>query len=955
MIVADLHIHSRFSRATARDLDPEHLWLAAQHKGVDLLGTGDFTHPGWMEELKEKLVATGDGAFALRPGLEAALAPQVLPSCRRPVRFLLSGEISCIYKRHGATRKVHVLVLMPGIEAVEKLNARLARLGNIKSDGRPILGLDARDLLELCLDVEPGVIFIPAHIWTPWFSLFGSKSGFDRIEDCFADLTGHIQALETGLSSDPAMNWRLSALDRFTLVSNSDAHSPANLAREANLLGCAPTYQDLAAALADRQGKSFAGTLEFFPDEGKYHLDGHRKCGQRLMPDQTRRHGGRCPVCGGAITVGVLSRVEDLADRPAGQGPQHRKPFESLVPLGEVLGEVMQRGANTKGVRQALGELCAKLGPELYILRQAPLEELRRVGGPLLAEAIGRMRSGRVWLEGGYDGEFGVVRLFDPAERRELTGQKALWQAAPAPEPPPRRAANSGSTAPASPPPDLSLLASRPQAAMPGLGELNDEQRQGVDYRGGHLILRAGPGTGKTRLLVARAASLLGEGLAPERLQLVTFTRKAAAELAERLGAASPEAAAGVGTFHSLGRQVLGQVLDRPLQVLDEEARLALVGRLAKKAGLKAGYLASALTLAKQRMEDPAEPALRPWFRAYQEALEREGVLDLDDLVRRAALALLAQPDLARAWQERLDHLLVDEYQDVNPAQVALIKALCGPATQVAAIGDPDQAIYGFRGAESRLFARFSQDFAGARALALTRNYRSTASILAAAQALISAQPDPTRPNLEAQAGAGPLPLHAHLPSPEAEAQWVAGKVVELLGGLDSRQVEAGEGKTGGGYAAGEVAVLYRLHAQAPIIAEALERAGVPVQVAAQEPLAETDPLDFKAQRVSLLSMHAAKGLEFPVVFVTGLEEGLLPYQPPERPASPLDEERRLLYVALTRARQRLYLSRATRRSLFGRERQPGLTPYLSEIPYALLQTEHMTIRPRKPRQMGLF
>lgn len=968
MIVADLHLHSRYSRATSRDLDPEHLWLAAQHKGLDLLGTGDFTHPQWLAELREKLVETGDGAYVLKPELAAALAPQVPASCRRAVRFLLSGEISCIYKRHGATRKVHVLIIMPHLAAVEALNARLARLGNIRSDGRPILGLDARDLLELCLEVEPGVIFIPAHIWTPWFSLFGSKSGFDRIEDCFGDLTGHIEALETGLSSDPAMNWRLSALDRYTLVSNSDAHSPDKLAREANLLNCQPTYPALAAALADHEGEAFAGTLEFFPDEGKYHLDGHRKCNQRLSPEETRRHGGRCPVCGGAITVGVLSRVEELADRPAGQGPVIRRAFESLVPLGEVLGEVMQRGPATKGVRQALQELRAKLGPELYILRQAPLEELGRVGGPLLAEAIDRMRGGRVWLEGGYDGEFGVVRLFDPSEHRELSGQKALWQgSAPAPPNPPRRA-NPAAAPPSMPPASLPLTnltnltcLTCPANQAPAGGELNLEQRRGVDYRGGHLLLRAGPGTGKTRLLVARAAALLDEGLAPERLQLVTFTRKAAGELAERLVASRPGAdGVGVGTFHSLGHQVLSQVLDQPLVVLEEEARLALVGQLAKKAGLRAGDLSQALSRAKQDIADPGQPSLRPWFRAYQEALEREGVLDLDDLVRRAALALREQPDLAHAWQDRLEHLLVDEYQDVNPAQVALLQALRGPRTQVAAIGDPDQAIYGFRGADSRLFQAFAQDFPGAATLSLTRNYRSAAPILAAASALIAAQPDPGRHPLLALAAAGPLPVYAHLASPEAEASWLAAKVVELLGGLDSRQVEAGQagqagGGTGGPFSAGEVAVLYRLHAQAPVLAEALERAGVPVQVAAKEPLAETDPLDFKAQRVSLLSMHAAKGLEFPVVFVVGLEEGLLPYQPPERPPAPLEEERRLLYVALTRARQRLFLSRCMARTLFGRTYQPGPSPLLADIPPDLLDKEQMISHKRKPRQMGLF
>lgn len=332
MLIADLHIHSSYSRATAKTLNPENLWLAAQRKGIGLLGTGDFTHPVWLQELEQKLVETGDGAYELNPESARALAAEVPGPCRAPVRFLLSGEISTIYKRHGVTRKVHSLILAPDFAAARRINARLDRLGNITSDGRPILGLDTRDLLELCLDEAPEVIFIPAHIWTPWFSLFGSKSGFDALEECFDDLSGHIHALETGLSSDPAMNWRLSALDRYKLVSNSDAHSPAKLAREANLLTCEPTYPALAHALSSPGGEGLAGTLEFFPHEGKYHLDGHRKCGVRLEPSETRELGGLCPVCGKPLTVGVLSRVEDLADRPEGYLPPTRPTSSPSFP-----------------------------------------------------------------------------------------------------------------------------------------------------------------------------------------------------------------------------------------------------------------------------------------------------------------------------------------------------------------------------------------------------------------------------------------------------------------------------------------------------------------------------------------------------------------------------------------------------------------------------------------------
>jgi DNA helicase-2/ATP-dependent DNA helicase PcrA len=949
MIVADLHIHSRYSRATSRDLDPEHLWLAAQLKGVDLVGSGDFTHPAWFQELSEKLVETGDGAYTLKPDLQRDLAKEVPGPCRREVRFLLSAEISSIYKRGGKTRKVHSLILMPDLSAVERLNQRLGRLGNITSDGRPILGLDAKDLLELCLEVDPSVIFIPAHIWTPWFSLFGSKSGFDTIEECFAELTPHIHALETGLSSDPPMNWRLSALDRYILVSHSDAHSHAKLAREADLLTCPPTYQDLAKALAGPVDAGFYGTLEFFPDEGKYHLDGHRKCNVRLEPAETIKLGGRCPVCGRPLTVGVLSRVEELADRPPGAKPAGARYFESLIPLHELIGEVMQRGPATKGVRQAVETLQNRLGPELYILREAPAEELESIGGPLLAEAISRMRQGRVITEGGYDGEFGKVHLFSPAEISELMGQKGFWKLAPK-----SRVKKKALTPAHKPKQDLEapLL-----TLLDPAGEgLNPEQSKAAAFRESHLIVRAGPGTGKTRLLVQRAVGLIEEGVAPEKVLMITFTRKAAGELRERLAATTP--AAGkiwATTFHALGRQILAQASLEEPAILEEEQRQAIIKPIAEAAGLKPAELELAISAHKQRLDQAPPEDLAPSFAAYQDALDRAQAVDLDDLVRGAVLALEDDAGLAKTWQERFTHILVDEYQDVNQVQVALLQALTGPVSQVAAIGDPDQAIYGFRGADRSFFARFGRDFSGAVQMELNRNYRSTAPILAAAQGLMSADPDPLRPALSALCQAGPLPAIIALPSPEAEADWVAERIAALIGGVDSRQVEGPGRDAFGDYAPRDIAVLYRLHALAPALKRSLERAGVPVQVASRTPLAETDPLDFKAQRVSLLTMHAAKGLEWPVVFLVGLEQGLLPYLPPGRPPAPAAEERRLLYVAMTRAREKLYLCRAGRRTLFGETRRPGPSPFLAEMPPGLLQMEKPRSRRRKAQQMGLF
>ena len=357
MLIADLHIHSKYSRATSHDCEPEMLDLWARRKGIGLVGTGDFTHPAWRAELLDKLQPAEDGLYTLRESLR--LADKTAGKYDAP-RFVVTGEISSIYKKNGKTRKVHNLILLPGLEAAERLSQKLEAIGNIHSDGRPILGLDSRDLLEITLDTCPEAVFIPAHIWTPHFSLFGAFSGFDAIEECFEDLTPYIHALETGLSSDPPMNWRISALDGYALISNSDAHSPAKLGREANLLDIEPSYAGLSDALQGRSPAALTGTLEFFPEEGKYHWDGHRACGLCLEPGETEACGGRCPVCGKKITIGVQHRVEQLADRPEGFSLPGARPFESLVPLPDVI--AASTGLSASGLKVAARSFifCAK-------------------------------------------------------------------------------------------------------------------------------------------------------------------------------------------------------------------------------------------------------------------------------------------------------------------------------------------------------------------------------------------------------------------------------------------------------------------------------------------------------------------------------------------------------------------------------------------------------------------
>ncbi len=420
--IGDLHIHSKYSRATSAGMVPEDLWKWAQLKGITVIGTGDFTHPRWFGELSDKLEPAGNGLFALKKEFQSASVPE---SCKGNPSFLLSVEISCIYRKNEKTRKVHCVLFAPDFETAAKIGLALSKIGNISSDGRPILGLDAKELLKITLDASPDAMLIPAHLWTPHFSVLGAASGFDSVEECFEELTSHIFAVETGLSSDPAMNRRLSALDKFTLISNSDAHSPPKIGREANVFDTDVSYKAITEAIKTKQG--FTGTLEFFPEEGKYHHDGHRVCGVSFSPEETIRHGYLCPVCGKRLTVGVMHRVEKLADRRPGFVPDNSPDFHSLIPLPEIISEAMKVGVNSKAVNGEYLRLLSRLGNEFTILFETPLEEIGKASGvPLVREAIARMREGKVYIAPGYDGEYGKIRIFEEFERKENKGQMVL-------------------------------------------------------------------------------------------------------------------------------------------------------------------------------------------------------------------------------------------------------------------------------------------------------------------------------------------------------------------------------------------------------------------------------------------------------------------------------------------------------------------------------------------------
>ncbi len=1013
---ADLHVHSKHSRATSRDLDLEHLAWWAARKGIGVVGTGDCVHPGWLAEIRDKLVPAGGGLFRLKPEIEAEVLKTLPPSCRQPVRFMLSTEISTIYKKGEKTRKIHHLIYAPDFATVDRLAASLARIGNIASDGRPILGLDSRDLLEITLQSGPDAYLVPAHIWTPWFAALGSQSGFDSIADCYGDLAPHIFAVETGLSSDPAMNWRISFLDRYRLTSNSDAHSPGKLGREATRFGCEPDYFAIRRAL--ETGDGYLGTVEFFPEEGKYHLDGHRNCRVRLEPAETLARGGLCPVCGAKVTVGVAHRIEMLADRSEAEAipPATAGKVDSLVPLPEILSEIVGSGVASGAVTRTYDRAVAALGPELALLGEVPVEDIARTD-TLLAEAVERLRGGTVIREAGYDGEYGVIRLFEEGELSRRSRGELLFDA------PARRKTRQAK--PASPPAAAPAASPRAEPAAVGgdgiLAGLDPEQRMAAEAVDGPVVVLAGPGSGKTRLLTRRLAHLIVErGVPGPACLAVTFTRRATEELRQRLRALLPPGTQScpVHSFHSLGLAILRRHADRlglppDFRIADAAERTAALATALSLTKAKAGRLVAAVSLAKRTGAAPDGDVVEA-MRILKRLDAEQGWLDLDDLVGLAVDLLAGDAAIAALWRERFRHICVDEFQDVDERQYRLIELLAAPDGNLCVIGDPDQAIYGFRGADAAGFAKLEAGFPSARTFRLARNYRSTGNIAAVAAGLMGKAALASRPPGE--------PVILHLSQGDAEeAAFVAATIERLLGGHDL--LAAGEAAHPLGY--GDFAILYRTDAQSAALREALDRAGIPFAKSSPAPITdrpavralldglepqegqsiaariaaaaerlrrdgedasalaearqwltalaaadgdealfreqaalstEADFHDPRAARVSLLTMHAAKGLEFPVVFVVGLEDGLMPLRfGPERDAAAEAEERRLLYVAMTRAGDRLLLSRARRRNWRGKLRELPPSPFLRDIPSGLLAEQAAAPARPKSQQFKLF
>ncbi|WP_017974855.1 UvrD-helicase domain-containing protein [Actinopolyspora halophila] len=1046
---ADLHIHSKYSRACSKDCDIEHLAWWARRKGVTVVGTGDFTHPAWRAHLREVLEPAEPGLLRLRPEYERELSRTLPASCHTPVRFMLSVEIATIYKQGDYTRKVHHLCYVPDFEAAEEFSRRLGNIGNLGSDGRPILGLDSRDLLEITLESGQGSYLVPAHIWTPWFAVLGSKAGFNSIQECYRDLAGNIFALETGLSSDPEMNWRLSGLDGYTLVSHSDAHSPPMLAREATVFDTELDYFAIRRAL--ETGHGVEGTVEFFPEEGKYHLDGHRKCGIRFDPADTRSHDRLCPECGKPLTVGVLNRVDALADREFGVRPGGAAGYRNLIPLPEIIGELRGVGPKSKKVFGEISTLTARHGSELAILEDVPVERLRG-DDPLVAEAIERLRSGSVHREAGFDGEYGRIRVFEPDELSRLRSRgsvslfddSVLRTAArrPEPGPAPRSAAPSEEPTTSPPPVDEEDGSAWPVPDVEAdvgagvLAGLDPDQRAAAEVRSGPLMIVAGPGTGKTRTVTHRLAHLIRErGVAARECLAITFTRRAAVELAERVGelVGSEGAEVTVATFHSLGMDI----------VRDNHAALGLSPEFGVADGRRRDEILAGLTgdergarrlgseISRARRGGEVRDEVGQLLPRYLEALRAEGLVDFDDLLVLPVRLLEEDAGLVERYRQRYRWITVDEYQDVDEVQYRLLRLLAPATANVTVIGDPDQAIYGFRGADVGFFLRFEQDYPDAPVLELTRNYRSGRHIVEGAVRAI--EPGSLVPDrkLHPVGDVAEQPIVVHRASDEhAEARFVARAVDELLGGSSFHSLDSGrtEGYETGSIGFGDIAVVYRTDAQSRVLREELVRQGFPVQKRSHDPLsaragvepllnelgyvsegsgevterlrtaaervvatmpgehdtvhaavellrplasrfgvdvegfrrevllgAEVDTLDPRADAVSLLTLHAAKGLEYPVVFLVGCEDGLLPLRWPGEQREDDAEERRLFFVGMTRAQRRLYVTRAARRGGSDEGRQRSPSPFLSELGSSVVRSEEGVNKRREQRQLTLL
>ncbi len=1027
--ISDFHIHSHFSLATSRKLVPEYLEYWARIKGINVIGTGDCVHPGWFMELREKLEPCDNGFFRLKEKYRLRESRELdHENIPREIFFMLTGELSSIYKKNERVRKVHNLCVFPDFDSLMKVQTRLDTMGNIRADGRPILGIDSKDILAMVLDSSDHSFLIPAHIWTPWFSVLGSKSGFDTIDECYEDLTPHIFALETGLSSDPPMNRICSFLDRFRLVSNSDAHSPEKLGREANLFDCEFSFKGMYDALKYDNG--FVGTVEFFPEEGKYHLDGHRKCGIVWTPEETVSHNGICPVCGREVTKGVLYRVSELSDRESADESPAEKEFYSITQLPDMVSEILGvKNSSSRKVQEEYFRLIKSAGSEFYIFLNAEIDEISRSCGEIYAEGIKRLREGDVSIRSGYDGEFGRIFVF-PDGKTVKDESGSLFESVVDQGSSEACADSSGLEKSASSVERSSVKSFVKSMIKNGAVKkesgrteisLNEKQRLAVQCSGNVMVM-AGPGAGKTRVLVEKI--LFSDYVSKGEIEIaaVTFSIRAAREMEERLSVYSVRSSVSVSTFHSLGLKVLEEnvlltgrcdgfrIADR-----DEIVRLIKKEKLHDPKTLQKEL--SRISDYKQGLTD----VLVDFYAVYEEFLVSNNIFDIDDLVYLPVKLLHGESGVREKWKGRFGYILVDEFQDINAIQYMFLKLLYDKSkTSVFIIGDRNQAIYGFRGSDVKFIDRFREDFSPVSEIALDESYRCPDTVLSAASSVVRSEHELRGMVKGEPVFAGRFGFHTD------EADFIASEIERILGGVRSFSIDSGlsDGMESA-LSPGNIAVICRTSLLFSAIASSLEQHGIPFQItgsadevlamnlrkavaeiAAVIPEGDSDlvhildsgqglaytfmavmeyldleydenhlcqmlgryssieeVLKFESlsspeddyspglDAVSLMTIHASKGLEFDTVFIPGFENGIVPFSM----FGEYDdlEERRIAYVAMTRAKRKVYLTSSESRILKGRKMKNMQSSYAGDIPENLLDSQNR--KKEEDRQLKLF
>ena len=1036
-LIADLHIHSHFSRATSKELEPVHIEYWAKIKGVNIVGTGDFTHPAWKDELEKYLEPAEQGLYKLKK--EFVIENPV----KKPdiVRFILSAEISNIYKKNDKVRKIHNVLLAPDFETVKKIQKELDRRKfNIRSDGRPILGMDSRDLLEMLMEIDERIVFIPAHIWTPWFAVLGSKSGFDSIHECFEDMTKYIFALETGLSSDLPMNWICSFLDDFNLISNSDAHSPEKLGRNANIFNIDLSYYNLVNALKDKNSDQFIGTIDLYPQEGKYHYDGHRNCGIRFNPVETVEHNSLCPVCGKPLTKGVAHRVASLADRNDPLLRPHRKQFSYIIPLKEILAEINKTGPNTIKVKKNYDNIISKLGSELFILLNSDIAEIKKYSGELLAEAINRMRSGHVIIEEGFDGQYGTIKLFEPGELEAL-GNKFIFLTKSMKENYKQRKLLNFDIARFRELKSQQNSKDNLQNQNFGQISINQEQKKAIEHFKGPALIIAGPGTGKTYILTQRVAWLVEkQSVTPENILAITFTNQATKEMRSRLIKLLNLKAnkLTISTFHSLGYMILKEAFPNKEFVIitdiDKEQILKIIGVPNKQIKKIVSYISGYKNLLNKEYDSEFET----FFKKYENFLNKNNLVDFDDLIYKTLILLEKNSLLLNSLQKKWDFILVDEFQDINKAQYKLLNLLAEETkSNIFVIGDPNQSIYSFRGANNKIIETF-KTYYNPIIYTIETSYRVPQKILQASNNILE-----TKQTLKGLSDGTKIKILDH-PTEKSEAEYIAREIEKIIGGvhffsLDSKVIDnTTEAQV---KSLSEIGILVRTRHQFEPLIKALSDHNIPYEVIGNKPfflkdnfvelidylkfilypenkflklkigekalfveqidlskepyhivkqviklinfnsenierflfiakefnnlksflrsleIADVqDDLTLNHESVKIMTLHASKGLEFEVVFIAGLEKGILPYTI-YRKNTDISEERRLFYVGMTRAKKLLYLTYAKTRNFMNRQYQLEPSPFIKDIKEELLVKEKNTYKKNKPedKQLRLF